>query len=244
MTRYFELLLLPPGGLFCLAAVGLALLRTRRRRLGAALVAVAVGLLYLLSTPLVTVALLAPLDRYPPLDLATVSPAPGQAIVILSAGIRTQAREYGHDVAAGGAMDRLRYGAWLHRHLDLPILITGITGQVLAWSLEKELGVTARWIEDSSYNTHQHVARCASLLRDAGIERIYVVTHFWHMPRAMAAFRKIGVEVVPAPMGFSDITPDRFSPRWLMPASGPFHASTTALHEWVGRVWYRLRYGD
>lgn len=244
MIRYVELLLLPPGGLFGLAAVGLVLLRTRRRRLGAALVTVAVGLLYLLSTPLAMVALLAPLDRYPPLDPAAAPPGGNQAIVILSAGIRTEAREYGHDVATGTAMARLRYGAWLHRRLAHPILITGSTGQVLAWSLDEELGVKARWVEDSSTNTHQHVVYVAPLLRAAGIERIYVVTHYWHMPRALAAFRKVGVEVIPAPMGFADVAPERLSPRWLMPASGPLHASTTALHEWVGRLWYRLRYGD
>ena len=244
MTRILELLLLPPGGLFLLAVAGLVLQRTRRRRSGIAMVTIAVALLYLLSTPLAMVPLLRPLDRYPPLDLADAPPGEGQAIVILSAGIRTHAREYGHDVASSTAMERLRYGAWLHRRLAHPILITGITGRVLEQTLEEAFGVTARWVEDGSHNTHQHVVHSAGLLADAGIERIYLVTHYWHMPRAMAAFRKAGVEVVPAPMGFADIAPESFSPRWLLPTSGALHASTTALHEWVGQVWYRLRYGD
>ena len=244
VTRYFELLLLPPGGLFALAAAGLILLRTRRRRLGASLVTAAVAVLYLLSTPLVMVALLAPLDRYPPLDPAATPPGEAQAIVILSAGVRAGAREYGHDVASSTAIERLRYGAWLQRRLGHPILITGSTGQVLAQTLEEWFGVTARWVEDGSHNTHQHVARCAGLLRDAGVERIYLVTHYWHMPRAMAAFSKLGLEVMPAPMGFADISPENFDPRWLLPGGGALYASSTALHEWFGRAWYRLRYGD
>lgn len=244
MIRYVELLLLPPGGLFVLAAAGLLLLRTRRRRLGTVLVTLAVGLLYCLATPLAMVPLIAPLDRYPPLDPSSVPSEGRQAIAILSAGVRSGAREYGRDVPSQAAMERLRYGAWLHRRLSVPILVTGRTGQVMARTLEDELGVTPRWVEDRSTNTHQHVEHSAALLAEAGVERLYVVTHYWHMPRAMAAFRKLGLEVVPAPMGFARIAPDPFSPRWLMPTSGALHASATALHEWVGRVWYRARYGD
>ena len=247
MVRLFETLLLPPASLIWLAGIGLLLLRTRRRRLGVVCLIVSQVLLFALSTPLMTATLFRPLDRYPPVDLTTVETGTetteAQAIVVLSAGVRLQAREYGHDVAAAPAIERLRYGAWLADNLGHPIFLTGSTSAVLAVTIEKDYGIVPRWIEAESTNTYEHALRCAGLLRDAGIARIYVVTHYWHMPRAMAAFSQLDIDVVPAPMGFGESNRDRLDIRWLQPGVGSLCANAVALHEWVGRLWYRLRYG-
>jgi uncharacterized SAM-binding protein YcdF (DUF218 family) len=40
------------------------------------------------------------------------------------------------------------------------------------------------------------------LLYDQGVSSIALVTHYWHMPRSLKAFQKVGFEVTPAPMGF------------------------------------------
>lgn len=244
MVKLLEALLLPPASLIALAGLGLLLLRTRRRQLGVVCLITSQVLLFAVSTPLATAALFRPLDRYPPLDLATAPAGENQAIAVLSAGVRLQAREYGRDTAAAMALERLRYGAWLAEHLGHPVLLTGSTSPVLAATLEEDYDTTARWIEAESGNTYEHALRCADLLHDAGIERLYVVTHYWHMPRAMAAFNILeGVEVVPAPMGFGESSRDRWDPRWLLPGVGALCANALALHEWMGRLWYWLRYG-
>ena len=65
------------------------------------------------------------------------------------------------------------------------------------------------------------------------------------MPRAVAAFSQIeGLEIVPAPLGV-DAGERRawYDPLWLMPGAGHLHASALAMHEWIGRAWYRVRYG-
>ena len=244
MIRFLESLLRPPNSLIWLAVGGLILLRTRWRRAGTVLLAMSVTTLYLLSTPLVVDGLLASLDRYPPLDPSGFGRPDAQAIVVLSAG-KTKALEFGKEVVTGTALERLRYGAWLHRRVDRPILLTGISSSLMAEALQTWFGTQARWVEDESRNTHEHAANCADLLRREGIDAIYLVTHYWHMPRAVAAFEQIeGLQVVPAPMGFGGGTAPRwYSPKRLMPGTTHLYVSALALHEWIGRVWYRVRYG-
>jgi len=248
LVRLLETLLLPPASLIWLACTGLFLLRTRWRRAGMVCLVISQLLLFVLSTPLMTAALFRPLDRYPAMDPATVEMGEVEtretrAVVVLSAGIRLQAREYGRDIAAAPAIERLRYGAWLAENLGHPILLTGSTSRVLAMTMEEDYGIAPRWIEAESRNTYEHVLHCAELVREAGIQRIYVVTHYWHMPRAMAAFSQLDIEVVPAPMGFGESNRALFDFRWLLPGVGSLCANAVALHEWGGRLWYRLRYG-
>lgn len=244
MIRFLENLLRPPNSLIWLAMIGLVLLRTRRRRAGAAVLAVSVVCLYLLSTPVVVEALMSSLDRHPPIDPSGIGRPDAQAIVVLSAG-KTLALELGEEVVTAAALERLRYAAWLQREVERPILLTGVTSSLMDRSLSRWFGTEARWVETESRNTHEHAERCAELLRAAGIERIYLVTHYWHMPRAVAAFRQIdGLEIVPAPLGFGGGDPwPWYHPKWVLPGTVQLYASALALHEWIGRAWYRVRYG-
>ena len=231
--------MLPPYCFFWLAAAGLLLMRTRRRRLGAAVLAVSLASLYVLSAPLTVTALLGTLDRHPPLPPGS-PPAAADAVLVLSGGSREGALEYGGDTVGPMTLDRLRYGAWLSKRTGRPIFLTGSTAAVMARALP-DFGVSARWVEDQSENTHEHAVKSAGMLRAAGIERVYLVTHYWHMPRAVAVFDQIEVEVVPAPMGFSsgqekDLT-------WLLPSRSALSWSAVIAHEWIGRLWYRVRYG-
>ena len=243
MIRFLESLLRPPNSLIWLALVGLILTRTRWRRAGTALLAAAVVSLYLLSTPLMVTPLMRSLERYPPLDPSGTGRPDAQAIVVLSAGT-IEAAELGVKVVTGMGLERVRYASWLQRQVERPILLTGVSSDLMAEALQG-FGVEARWVENESRNTHEHAVRCAGLLRDAGIDSVYLVTHTWHMPRAVAAFSQIeGLEIVPAPLGV-DAGERRpwYDPRWLMPGAGHLHASALAMHEWIGRAWYRVRYG-
>jgi uncharacterized SAM-binding protein YcdF (DUF218 family) len=60
------------------------------------------------------------------------------------------------------------------------------------------------------------------------------------MPRAKASFAAAGLEVVPAPTGFTP--PFNFNPTNLIPSAGALSQSTSAFYELIGRLWYRLVY--
>ena len=53
------------------------------------------------------------------------------------------------------------------------------------WS---EFGRPLKFVEDDSRDTRENAARTLALLRPIGIRHIVLVTHGWHMPRALKAF--------------------------------------------------------
>jgi len=238
-TRLVELLVIPPSGFVFLGLAGLALFATRRRRFGLWLAAVCALCFYLSSTPWIGEACLAALDRYPPIEPREEATA--EAIVILGAGTRRDAS--GNESLTPRGLARLAAGAEIHRRSRKPILVTGYSGALMARELERTYAVSARWIEGESRTTHESAVLVAPLLRADGVTRVVLVTHFWHLPRAVAAFRSVGLEVVPAPMGFEARGGGRRGWRRLLPDGRSLDASAAAFHEWFGRIWYGLRYG-
>jgi uncharacterized SAM-binding protein YcdF (DUF218 family) len=240
-------ILLPPGGLFTFAALlflAARLLRVRAR--WPALISVAVA--YLASTPLVGETALSWHQTAPPLPAQALQPAdaggPG-AVVILSAGLRTHTQGAGQPRLDSLSTTRLLYGAELAERTDLPVLVTGGVwagtgrriGAEMAAFLRRWSDAEVRWTEARARDTWDNAHQSARLLQDAGIGRIYLVTHAWHMPRATYAFRAHGIEVVPAPTGF--IGTPQLTARSLIPAPEGVQAAYWALHELLGRLAYR-----
>jgi uncharacterized SAM-binding protein YcdF (DUF218 family) len=252
MRDLLKILVLPPMVLFIGMAAGYVLSR-RGHRAGVPLMAGAFGLLVILSLPAATFPLMGLAQRgVEPFDPAVamaslpLAEAP-QAIVILSAGLDRQAPEYGGAAAADrNTLQRLRYGAWLHRQTRLPILVSGgvtrkndpALANVMAATLETDFLVKTRWRERLSLNTFENAQGSAEILIGDGIERILLVTHAWHMPRARRAFERAGLAVIPAPMAFENSGGFQWSA--LVPSARALHTNYYAVHELIGRVWYAL----
>lgn len=174
--------------------------------------------------------------------------AQAQAIVVLSAGFNANAPEYGGPTVDAFALQRLRYAARLARETGLPVLVAGgpvrdveaTLASMMAATLERDFGVAPRWREERSTDTHENAVFAAEILREAGVSRVLLVTHAWHMPRAQAAFERAGLAVTPAPTGRSDRPRSAFA---LLPSAGALRQSYYALHELAGGLWYRLAYG-
>lgn len=243
ITNALAAFLMPPGSLLLLILAGLLLLR-RRRRLGVGLIAGAAALLYVGSTPYVGGRLLQSLDP-PYADPA--ADRSGAAIVVLGAGRHPVAPEYGGDTANSPALVRMRYGAHLHRTLGKPLLVTGgrprggtvSEAHLMQQVLEQEFNVPVRWVEDASDNTFENALLSRRTLAAAGVQRIYLVTHAWHMPRARLAFERAGFEVIPAPTAFT--TPPPRSVVDFLPDADGLKRTATWAHEVIGMVWYRLK---
>ncbi|MED5621345.1 YdcF family protein [Ideonella sp. BN130291] len=170
------------------------------------------------------------------------------AIVVLGAGREPLAPEYGISNLRPASMERLRYGVWLSRETGVPIAFSGGSGHA-ATSGASEADIAARiaarefarplkWTEPESRDTRENAAHTMALLRGPGIEQILLVTHGWHMPRAIRAFEQAAqrtgtpVRVIPAPMGLAP-TEDRPVLRWL-PSSEGLRSTRQALHELLG----------
>lgn len=243
--------LLPPGSIIVLIVAGLVLRRWRPRT-GMSIVVAGLVLLYALSTPLVAGLAMRGLEPYPALDPHGAIPDAG-AIVVLAAGWYSDAPEYGETTIDSLALTRLRYAATLHRRTGRPILVSGGLGtddrpalaDLMSESLHRDFGIDARWVERESRNTAGNAERSAEILLPEGIGTIYLVTHAWHMRRAVPVFEAAGFTVVPAPTAFAAHHPIVW-PGVLndyLPSPWALGGTAYAVHEWLGQAWYALRYG-
>jgi uncharacterized SAM-binding protein YcdF (DUF218 family) len=244
LTNLIASFLLPPLGLLLLGALGLMLLK-RWTVLGKGLVMLSLGLLTVLSLPAVSGRLLASLEEGALLPPGYRSSA--QAIVVLGGGRYLNAPEYGGDTVSGATLARLRYGATLQRQTGLPLLSTGgkpdggelSEGETMRRVLEREFGVPVRWVEDRSNNTWENAYFSRELLKDSGVQTIYLVTHAWHMPRAKWIFERAGFKVVPAGIVFHQAK--ALTALDFLPDARALEGSARYIHEIIGQVWYRLK---
>ncbi len=207
-------------------------------------VALAFIVLYPLSTHFVADQLLwwiEPAPRDPAADKS------GQAIVVLGGGTYFSAPEYGGDTVKAPVLARLRYAAHLHRALDKPVLASGGApegnpvpeARLMAEVLQQDFRITVQWTEQGSRNTFENALMSASLLKPAGIQRIYLVTHAWHMRRARLAFEHAGFKVIPAPTGYA--TRFKLSMLDFLPDARALDDSGLFFREVAGIGWYYLR---
>jgi len=248
-------LLLPPVPWLLLVLIGAGQLR-RRPRWGAALLLAGAAAIWLTSTLAVGEALqraLLPsapaLTRQDLTDLrAQHAAATATAIVVLGGGRQTHAPEYDGPNLNEATMARLRYGLWLAHETGLPVAFSGGSGhaqaagpseaEIAAAIAARDFARPLNWTEGASRDTRENARHTVALLRSAGITRIVLVTHGWHLPRALRAFEQAiaqrggGIAVTPAPMGLAS---DELTPllRWL-PGSAGFKATRQALHEALG----------
>jgi uncharacterized SAM-binding protein YcdF (DUF218 family) len=231
-------LLVPPVNL---AILGLAAALLGWRWLAAA----ALAALLLLALPAVSGALLAGLEH--DLPAAPAGAPPPAAIIILGGDVIDLSGDIARADVGVLTLQRLRAGAALSRATHLPVLVTGgvvnagtpPVAELMARSLAQDFGIAARWVEPAAIDTWDNARRSAALLHADGIASAYVVTHAWHMRRALMAFAATGLTVVAAPLP-ADRAPG-LAVGALVPRVASWLRSYFALHEWIGGVWYGWR---
>jgi uncharacterized SAM-binding protein YcdF (DUF218 family) len=247
-------LVLPPVPLLLLALLG-AWRARRGRRAGAGLAFAAVLGLWLCGCEGFADWLQRGLLRPPPAlsaqDRAALkarAAGGGLAIVVLGGGVARDAAEYGADDLRAPSLQRLRYGLWLGRETGIPVAMSGGTGwaspdgratseaAVGARIAAQEFGAPLRWTETRSRDTRENALEVTTLLTGQGIHEIVLVTHGWHMPRALREFRAaaarpgISMRVDAAPL---DLAPRDDVPRWVPSGRGTADVSTR-VHELLG----------
>ena len=244
LTNLVSTFLLPPLNLLLVAALGLWLWN-KRPLVARWLLTTSVVLLWLLSTPFFAEATLHGLEGEP--YAADTKKPLADAIVVLGGGTYFHAPEYGGDTAGKETLERLRFAAKLHRETGKPVLVTGGTplgnslseAEQMKQVLEQEFNVPVRWAEGASDNTSENARLSRQVLKPAGIERIYLVTHAWHMPRAMRTFQAAGFQVVPAPTAYTTrYQTDLFS---FIPNAYALRDSRIFMHELIGLLWYQIK---
>jgi uncharacterized SAM-binding protein YcdF (DUF218 family) len=236
--------LAPPTVLITLCVVG-ALIALRWRLVGLALVLAASLTLFAVATPAVSSWLLRRAEAGVPRQVDFDG---AQAIVVLGGEVR---RGNGTDIPdrlGARSYERLALATDAYRRLHLPVVVTGgrpaeqdtSEGALMKAALESEFDVPVTWNEDQSRTTWENAVFTASLLRKAGIGKVVIVTHRWHLPRAVRSFERAGMRAVPWPA--PETAPRGGRVRDYLPSMSALQDSFYGLHEIIGGLYYELRY--
>jgi uncharacterized SAM-binding protein YcdF (DUF218 family) len=245
-------ILLRPGTALCLI-LGMALARLwhRRRatpvRLGFVLVTFLV--FWSISTPALSYLGYATLEG--PFSPLTQLPDDCEAMIVLSGGVLPRTPNRPRALLADDTLYRCLHAAELyHRRGRCLIVLTGgtvdptVDAPPVAHAMRDfmlQLGVVVDdlAIEDQSASTYENALECRKLLDRRRIKHTALVTEANHMKRAMACFRKAGMDVTPAPCQF---VTGRFEIKFstFLPSPGAAMGSEQVAHEWLGMLWYWL----
>ena len=246
-------LVLPPLPFLLTMLLGARFLGTRRA-LGWVLILLSIGALWLTATEglarwaqplLLTNAPVLSKERIK--ALASQAKTTRMAIVVLGSGAEKFAPEYGDSNLTPTSLERLRYGLWLSRQTGIPAAFTGGSGWAASDGIS-EAEVAARiaaydfkqplkWVEIQSRDTAENASMTVPVLQRDGVKAVLVVTHGWHIPRAMASFKKAAganMTIEAAPMGLARM--DEVGPLNWMPSTHGFKRNRQLLHEWLGAL--------
>jgi uncharacterized SAM-binding protein YcdF (DUF218 family) len=211
--------------------------------LGLAL-AVAIILVWLASTPVFANLLTVTLEEQnPSVPIETISPV--DVAIVLSGGI-AERRSTG-DAAIGdvpGPGDRLMQAVSLWRAGKVKrIIVSGAIEAGPAAEILEAYGVPRDLIivDSKSRNTHENAINTAVIWRERGFRSGLLVTSATHMPRALASFRKAGLDVLPWPADFRGGYPQVGTVFAFLPNARALDVTKTAIKEWLGLAVYRLR---
>ena len=240
--------LLDPAALLWLflLLLGIGFVLKRRRLVGLLLLVLCAGWSAMEMTRLPG-RLLASLER-PYIGAAT--PSEADAIIVLGGGAAPSSNDFaGLDFSL--ATDRILTGIELGRRGLGKVLVVGGSATVEP-EVAPEPHLLRRWIESwgvsklplmdlgSCRNTRDEAVRAAELAREHGWTRVLLVTSAWHLKRAEAAFRAVGLDVVPVGCDFMGTASLDRPSEWI-PQAQSMVVLQIWLHEVVGFWYYQLR---
>lgn len=242
------LAVLPLSVALLLLAVAIVANGRRSRAGGRRAAFAALGVLGVCSMPPTGNSLMGGLEsRYPPLAIDGVPTS--QVAIVLGGGIRDFAPPRTM-IELGSAANRLLYAARLYRAGKVGYVIasggsltqpgSGIHEAELMRRLLVEWGVPSEHVvvEDQSRTTWENATNVAVLWREKGIRSGLLITSANHMPRALAAFRRNNLDVVPAS---TDLYSGSMSSVLdIIPSAEALALCTMAMREWIGLIGYRL----
>ncbi len=246
----------PVVWILALMVLGLILTRrpTRKKQyqLGRCALLLGMCLLFLLSTKPVSELLVYSLEcQHPMPSEETLSTL--DLIAVLGGGVHIPGGFRTYSELSGPAYSRLVSGVRIFKRSSAETfaLSGGASGEdveseaEVMKALAMELGVAESriLIETQSHNTMENAEKLAKLLSSTQTQRIGLVTSAIHMPRSVRVFQEHFPDAVVVPLPVNHL----YSPTWnrirsYVPSSGNLKDSNDALHEWIGMVWYAIRY--
>jgi uncharacterized SAM-binding protein YcdF (DUF218 family) len=237
LAKLLPIFVYPLGAAILVGALALALSFTTWRRIGQVLLGLTLLTLWIAATPLCANWLNWRLQSE--LGPVSVGSLPQSDVIVLLGGI--------------GPADRIVDTLRVYRAGKAPLIV--ISGGNQPWRAcavpEAEsisdvlvgLGIpfSALILETQSRNTRENAVNTAAIFKAHGWRTGLLVTSGAHMPRALAAFQKMGISLVPAATDIYAGPPQFVSLLDLLPDAKALARTTSAIKEMIGLCVYRFR---
>jgi uncharacterized SAM-binding protein YcdF (DUF218 family) len=236
--------LIPPTVLIMVSALA-AWATLWHPRFGISVALVSTSLLYLSSLPVIAARMLEDVEVRPA-EKPDFSAA--QAIVVLGGGIHRGDGDKIPDTLGTWSLERLDFAAHAYHQLKLKVAVTGgrpvgahaAEGPLMKAVLEGDFSVPVTWVEGQSRNTFENALYTKKMLQADNVMTVVLVTHAWHMRRALWSFERVGLHAIAYPAPPTVEEGDRIDD--YLPSMRALQDSYRALHEAIGLAYYQLRY--
>jgi uncharacterized SAM-binding protein YcdF (DUF218 family) len=207
---------------------------------------------YLFSIEPIKDMIVQPLEKtYPPIIREKLDM--GDCYIVLGGGIYDNAPKSLTTVTgtpSKSAMYRIIEGVKLYKKSPKKIFISGgivYSGEKSEAEIYKntmiDLGVPEKdiIIEGKSKTTEENAKFTRILMKEYGYKNGILITSATHLKRAMYIFEKNGVEVIPAPTGYTSRYVDSYGIDSYFPNAHNLAEVFSGIWEYIGLIFYRLK---
>jgi uncharacterized SAM-binding protein YcdF (DUF218 family) len=246
-SNFVSALIYPSTVVLCLVLLAFFLLIIQRRRGAGVSLLIALALAFLGSSPLVSDVYHRHERQYPPIPVRQSLTA--DAIVLLAGDVSIPVPPRVESQLRG---NRSLHAMRLYQAGKAPLII--VTGgnvfpqqgfrpeAAYTADLLQELGIpqSAIIFEGNSRTTRENAVETFKLLKSRQLDHVLLVTSSFHMPRALATFRGVGINAIPSP---SSISAELAQPTLLnwVPSLDGLGTMQKVMHEKIGIFVYRVR---
>lgn len=173
-----------------------------------------------------------------------------QAIVVLGGSTANNRQNWFEPYDSATAASRVDTAAVLYKAHRAPLIIVSgaalegkvSEAQIMANALTQQaIPPEAVVLESRSFTTYENAVYTAQALRQRNIQQVLLVTSALHMPRAMAVFKKQGIDAIAAPSAPQIVVPGGQGFSFWQPNIRALEASRSIVKEYVGLLVYWLR---
>ena len=248
LSKILPIFAMPLSLAALLLLLSLFFLHRNKRRISGGFLVLALAILWTASTPIVAKQLYRHIESpYPPVPMEEI---PVRSCMIVLGGAVGGVLAPRVEIDMNDSIDRVYKAAALYRAGKAPAVI--VTGGNQPWSkiyvaeadlirdLLIEWGVPqeAIFLEGSSRNTRENALFSKNVVDAMACEEALLITSAAHMKRAVAAFRSVGIRVVPVSTDVRVVGMTLPAIMDFLPDAGALAMTSDAIREWIGQKVY------
>jgi uncharacterized SAM-binding protein YcdF (DUF218 family) len=249
LSSFMTNLVIPMNLCIALLLIGVILFIARKRKTGFIIAATGLCWAVFWSLPASSLWAGGRLEQLYPAQPPSSMPT-AQAIVVLGGSTANSRINWFEPLDEDATVSRVDTANRLYRAGRAPLVL--LSGAALDGNVSEAEMMASRLrhdgvpenalvLEKRSYTTHENAVYSAQVLRQHDIDHILLVTSALHMPRAMAVFRKQGIEAVAAPSPAQIVVPRDPGFSFWQPSMRALSASRSIVKEYVALLVYWIR---